>query len=302
MSEQGFAARPGWGFVHVTGADTWPFLQGLVSQDLDPLGDGGGAHSLLLSPQGKLEVDFRILRVGDEAWLDAHDGPGLAAGLERFKIRVDVDITDRSGDRALLAVRGVDADVVGIDLPAAEHSHVEVGGARVVRVRWGDAPGFDVVGPDLVAIEETLEHAGVARLDDATFELLRIEAGVPLGGVDMDTSTIPQEAFLDDDAVSFTKGCFLGQELVCRIDTRGRVTRFLRRVETSDHVPERGAELRDAEGKVVGALTSVAPRPEGGAVGLAMVRREVEPPAELTIGVPYEATVRVLELARRSGP
>ena len=302
MTESGVALRSGWGAVLVRGPDAWSFLQDLVSQDLDGIVDGAGAHSLLLSPQGKLVSDFRLLRSGEDAWLDAVDGPGLAAALARFKLRVDVEISDRSDDRAMASVRGEDAiAVLGIDVPTAQHSYVEVGTLRAVRADWPGIAGVDLLGPrDAVQVRlADLEADGVANLDDATFDRLRIDAGIPLQGADIDDRTIPQEAFLERDAVSFDKGCFLGQELVCRIDTRGRVTRYLRRVEIPGVVPDRGTELRNLDGKVMGTLTSVAPRPRGGAVALAMVRHDVHPPAELTLADGSERSVQVLEVPER---
>lgn len=286
MSAAGFARRPGWGHVSIRGADTWSFLEGLVSQDLDPLRDGDGAHALLLTPQGKLDADLRILRVGDDAWIDAADGPALAASLSRFKLRVDAEIEDRSAEWAMLSARGIDvSSVLGVEVPDAPHAHVARADVRIVRADWPDLPGSDVVGSSsaVEAVSEELGRAGLDQLDTTGFERLRIEAGVPLQGADLDERTIPQEAFLERDAVSFEKGCFLGQELVARIDTRGHVNRYLRRIEVVDAVPPRGAELRTPEDKVVGALTSVAAQPDGGAVALAMVRREVEPPAELDV-------------------
>ena len=292
----GFVERPAWGFVRVHGADAWRFLQDLVSQDLDPMGDGDGAHSLLLTPQGKIDADFRILRVGDEAWLDGLDGPALAASLARFRIRVDVEIEDWSAEWSLLGVRGPDAPVVlGPESPVDPYAHVTRGDVRVVSADWPGVPGVDVVGPRpaVRAVADELETGGMARLDDATFERMRIEAGVPVQGVDVDERTIPQEALLED-AVSFTKGCFLGQELVCRIDTRGHVNRYLRRIEIVDAVPSVGAELHGDEAKVVGTLTSVAARAGGGAVALGMVRREIEPPAQLEVAWEgHTATARI---------
>jgi folate-binding protein YgfZ len=112
-------------------------------------------------------------------------------------------------------------------------------------------------------------------LDDAAYERARIEAGVPRMGVDIDERTIPQEAGLERDAVSFTKGCFVGQELVCRIDTRGHVNRFLRRVRGTGL--RAGAEVR-LDGRAVGHVTSAA-----GEVALAMLRREAEPGARVEV-------------------
>jgi tRNA-modifying protein YgfZ len=247
------------GFVVVRGPDTFSFLQALVSADLDGLVDGDAVHSLLLSPQGKLDVDFRLVRVGDDAWLDCDPGLGsqLAASLNRFKIRVDAEIVDRTGEFGMLTH-------VGEPGGAAPEAPDDV---RVMRTRWG----HDLIGP-----RDRLPGHDV--VDPVAFDAWRIEQGIPVQPVDVDETTIPQEAFLEVDAVSFTKGCFLGQELVCRIDTRGHVNRFLRRfTEIEGDWPVPGAEVVSG-GKVVGALTSVATDAlRTGALGY--VRREVEPPA-----------------------
>src|SRR6266516_6754281 len=149
----GVVDRSDRGAVLVSGPDAWSYLQSIVSADLDAVGDGEGVHSLLLTPQGKLDVDFRLLRVGDEAWLDCDPGFGeqLAGSLNRFRIRVQCDVTDRSGSWGSLAVRGPEAGgfAVALDvaLPAAQHAHVPWEDAVVVRVPWPGGDGFDVVGP-----------------------------------------------------------------------------------------------------------------------------------------------------------
>jgi folate-binding protein YgfZ len=274
------------GLVVVDGPEATSFLQSLVSQDLDPVADGGGAHSLLLQPQGKLVVDFRALRVGDAWWLDCEAGFGtlLAETLGRYRIRVKAEVADRSGDTAMVSVRGdgtddVVRDLVGALPPPDAYAHVAAGDLRVVRVAWPGFDGLDVFGPSAA-----LDALAWPAFRSDAFEAARIEHGVPRLGVDIDDSTIAQEAFLEHDAVSFTKGCFLGQELVCRIDTRGHVNRFLRRVRflTDGELPPRGAELVLAD-KVVGNLTSVAEAPDFDGIALAMVRREVEPPADVTL-------------------
>jgi folate-binding protein YgfZ len=142
-------------------------------------------------------------------------------------------------------------------------------------------PNGDVVGP--IAALEPIAGEG---LDADGYERQRIEAGVPKSGVDVTEKTIPQEAFLERTAVSFTKGCFLGQELVCRIDTRGHVNKYLRRLDViGNERPEVGAEIRAGDA-VVGAVTSVTPDDDGPVVALGYVRREVELPAEVSIGAP----------------
>jgi folate-binding protein YgfZ len=249
------------GFALVTGADAFSFLQALVSADLDGLADGDAVHSLLLTPQGKLDVDFRLLRVGDDAWLDCD--PGLAAqlvsSLNRFKIRVQADIVDRSGEFGMLSF-------IGASTPEARAD------VKRIPTAWG----HDLIGP-------RGELPSPAHLiDPVAYDAWRVEQGIPVQPFDLDDSTIPQEAFLEQDAVSFTKGCFLGQELVCRIDSRGHVNRFLRRFDTIEgDWPARGAEVV-VDGKVVGALTSVAPAalPTG---ALGYVRREIDPPTAVEL-------------------
>jgi hypothetical protein len=261
------------GFVVVTGTEAFSFLQALVSADLDGLADGDAVHSLLLTPQGKLDVDFRLVRVGDDAWLDCDPGLGeqLAASLNRFRIRVQAEVVDRSGEFGMLSRVGpFDADVPD--------------DVRVVPTRWG----CDLVGPraDLPRPD--------AVVDAAAFDAWRIEQGIPVQPSDLDGATIPQEAFLELDAVSFTKGCFLGQELVCRIDSRGHVNRFLRRFTAIEgDWPPPGAEVV-VDGKVVGSLTSVAPS-ELATGALGYVRREVEPPVSVELRWPAGSARAVVD-------
>ncbi len=237
--------RPDAGVVTVEGPDAISFLQSLVSQDLEPLRDGEWTRSLLLQPQGKLTAVFDAQRVSPELVVLVTDegyGPALAEALNRFRIRVKAEVVDRTGD-------------------------------------WEVVWRTD--GPPIVGARGEVTYDGEV-LDADAYERWRVEHGRPRLGVDVDDKTIPQEAYLERDAVSFTKGCFLGQELVCRIDTRGHVNRYLRRLEVRDAVPERGAEVVAGD-KAVGTVTSVVARDDGGAIALAMVRREVEPPASVTV-------------------
>jgi folate-binding protein YgfZ len=287
----GVVDRSDRGAVLVTGPDGWSYLQNLVSADLDAVGEGEGAHSLLLTPQGKLDVDFRLLRVGEEAWLDCDPGFGaqLAASLNRFRIRVDCEVTDRSGSWGSLAVRGPEAagtaGALDVDLPAAPHAHVRWDDAVVVRAPWPGGDGFDVVGPPttVAKVAEQLSASGVPAVGADAYEFVRIELGIPRQGFELDEKTIPQEAFLEVDAVSFTKGCFLGQELVCRIDTRGRVNRYLRRITPIDEGrPPQGSDIVSGD-KVVGTVTSTVTAVDLPGAALGYVRHEVEPPAEVEL-------------------
>ena len=260
------------GLVVVGGDDATTFLQSLVSQDLDAVEQGASARSMLLTPQGKLGVVFRATRLGDEWWLDtdADFGPVLAESLSRYRIRVKVEIVDRTETTGLVSVIGtIDQPTTMLAIPA----------------HWGEVTGTDFLGP-MSEAHTTFEH--FSRDNEAwdadRFEAFRIEHGVPRMGVDLDDKTIPQEAFLDVDAVSFTKGCFLGQELVARIDSRGHVNRYLRRLAVDGAVvPPRGAAVVAGD-KEAGAITSAAAVPgKDRVVALAMVRREVDPPADVTL-------------------
>lgn len=299
-------ATRGASVVAVRGADTWSYLQSLVSQDLEPLADGQGARSLLLQPQGRLVAAFRVLRAGPEdAVLDAAPGVAepLVEALARFRIRVAVEFEDRTGAWDVLAVRGEGADAavgraLGADVPTAQHAFVAVDDGFLVRADWPAAPGVDLIG-SVASIERArpqLESAGVVADADA-IDALRVASGVPVQGLDVDDRTIPQEAFLERDGVSFTKGCFVGQELVCRIDTRGsKVPRYLRHVEIDgDRVPDAGAQVL-VDGTARGVVTSAA-RVSGRTLALAMVQRTVEPPAgaEVVWGdTAARATVRAI--------
>jgi folate-binding protein YgfZ len=300
------------GAVRVTGRDARSFLDSLASQDVAALADGAGAHSLLLQPQGKLTADFRVLQIGaEELWLDTDVGAGavLAAGLNRFKIRVQVDVVDVTAEQARISVKGPRAvdrvnEVLGVAVPDAPHAHVAWKGARVVRADWPTLSGVDILGPraDVEAAWDALTDAGVGRAGLRALEAHRVEAGVPRQGHELDDTTIPQEASLELDAVSFTKGCFLGQELVCRIDTRGHVNRLLRGVVAAgDREPVAGTEVHSGE-KVVGHVTTVAASPRFGVIALALLRREVEPGAAIEVEIDGErvaAEVRELPLVDR---
>jgi folate-binding protein YgfZ len=249
--------------VVVSGPDATSFLQSLVSQDLDPVDVGESVHALLLQPQGKLLVDFYALRSDDDMWsllCEGGFGAPLAEGLQRFKIRVKADIEQLA--TSALAVRGA--------RPESRNVHL-------VPVAWNVSPSFDVFGA-AAAVDAISTALDVPLVDDAAYERARIEAGVPRQGFDIDERTIPQEAGLERDAVSFSKGCFVGQELVCRIDTRGHVNRVLRRVRAAAGGLERGSVVT-LDGKEVGEITSSA-----GNVALAMLRREVEPGAAVRAG------------------
>lgn len=272
-------------FLRVKGPDAFSWLQGQVSQDVSALAVGNAVDSFLLQPQGKVDAMVRITRIDDEEAVidvDAGFGAAVAERLNRFKLRVKADIEEL--EWRCLALRGPKA-----------HDLVPITGA-VVDADWPGLPGVDVIGVE-PGVPEDVRLCG----DDA-WQAVRIEAGIPVMGAELTERTIPAEAGIVERTVSFTKGCFTGQELVARIDSRGgNVPRHLRGVVVAgDRVPPVGAAVV-VEDKEVGSLTSVTQSPGRGApVALAYVRRDVVPPADGEVrweGGRVSARVETLPLA-----
>ena len=255
--------------LRVGGPDAVAFLQGQLSQDVAGLAVGASAWSFLLQPQGKVDALVGLTRTADdEVLLDVDGGWGerVLARLQRFKLRVKADL-ELVHDECL-AVRG----------PRAHEAVAAGARGRALGADWPGSPGVHLCGPDARAPE------GVRRCSPEAHEAVRVEAGWPAMGAELDERTIPAEAGVVDQAVSFTKGCYTGQELVARVDSRGNnVPRRLRAVLTGgEALPPPGASV-EVGTRAVGALTSAARSPRLGPVALAYVRRDVEPPAEATV-------------------
>ena len=260
----------------LTGPDASSFLQGQLSQDLAGLAPGEVTSSLLLQPDGKLLCRLRVTRATEERFLcDLAPGLGEEARtrLERFKLRVAADLEVCS--LAMLSVRGAAAPPPPAR-PVGEPTGDGVAALVVAAVGWGSIGGWDLVARQVAPPD------GVRPCDPAALEAVRIEAGVPAAGSELTEGLIPAEAGIVAETVSFTKGCYVGQELVARIDSRGGNTpRRLRGLvlEGAD-LPPAGATITDAGGSNIGRITSSAFSPSfEAAVALAYVHRRVEPPA-----------------------
>lgn len=251
--------------VAVAGPDAATFLQGQLSQDIDALRVDGSAWSFLLQPTGKVDALVRVHRVGADSFLvdvDAGFGEQVATRLQRFKLRTRCEISPVK--RLYLVVRGTAA----LDPPL---------GAVALDPGWG-SDGVDLAG-EAFDWPVDLSEAGPEWL-----EASRIEARFPAMGRELDERTIPGETDLLDRTVSFTKGCYTGQELVARIDSRGgNVPRHLRLLVSADRLTP-GDEL-ELDGGPVGVVTSSAWSPRRGApVALAYVKRGVDPGARVSTG------------------
>jgi len=271
--------------VRVVGPDAESFLDSLLSQELVGLADGRVVRSLLLGPRGKLRALLWVVRTGDEFVIvsDREAADSVVEDLTRFKLRVDLTI-------------GPVEPVVDLVGPQAA-GVLAATSLAALQAPLGALDRFFVLDPKV----DQLAAAGARPAGRLAYTAARVEMGEPIMGEDVDESTIPQEAgSLVTEAVSFTKGCYLGQELVARIDSRGHVNRQLRGVVLAENrLPPSGAEVV-AGGEPVGSITSIAESLLVGApIGLGLIRREVEPGTEVEIrweGGTAGAQVRELPL------
>jgi len=316
----GLVDRTGEGRLSVTGAERHAWLQGLVTNDVASLAAGRGCYAAWLTPQGRMITDLRLLELGDRVLADVPAGlaPALVERLERFVITEDVQVRDVTAEVARLAVHGpAAASVLGAALAAlcpadspglssvalaalAEHASVtgvfdrgdpSAGVLVAAGSRDVGEPGFDVYLPVAAApgLRAALVSAGVAEVDRATWEVLRVEAGRPVFGVDMDAETIPLEAGIEARAISDTKGCYVGQEVIVRVRDRGhgRVARRLVGLMAGDGPAAAAAAVArgdglTAGGRDTGRVTSAVLSPALGTLALGYVHRDlVEPGTRL---------------------
>lgn len=258
--------------VRIQGPEAIEFLQGQLSQDVARLAVGSTAPTLLLQPTGKVEAWLRITRTADDAALldvEAGFGEAVAARLRRFKLRTKADIETETWSG--LAVRGPGAD----EVPAPM-------GALALPAGWPGVEGVDLLSA------EPLGNVQLPLADAAALEALRIEAGVPALGAELTEATIPAEAgaWLVEASVSWTKGCYTGQELVARVDSRGsNVPRPVRGLLVDGTPPAVGSEVV-VDGGVVGTVTSSARSSTLGAVALAILGRAVLPGSTVEVRGP----------------
>jgi glycine cleavage system T protein len=306
------------GVIRMTGKDRQRFLHAMVSNDTARLQPGQGCHATFLTNKGKLIADFVVYAETDAYLLDCEPQAvaPLMAGLEWFVISEDVGLQDDSAQWGLLSLQGPQSTPLLTRacghpiaaLPEYSYDLCILGGqqARLLRRSHTGAVGYQILAPwaELPEIWQALwvhrAAYGVQPVGMAALEILRIEAGIPLYGRDMTDDTIPVEANLND-AISYTKGCYIGQEVIARIDARGHVNRKLVGLLLSGpEVPASGATIVTPE-REVGWITSAALSPRyQQPVALGYVRREVwEPGTPLTIlnhGATMTATVMALPL------
>jgi tRNA-modifying protein YgfZ len=291
MDQAGVYNRSERGKLALIGAGAKEFLQGQVTNDVEALSPGTGCYAAFLTPKGKMLGDLRILDTGDELLLDCERVAlqELFNMIRRFSIGFDVELHKRTLECGLLSVFGPD---VVADVPDVEHAHVEtlIGDVATRAIRTD--VGLDLLcdAGDVSALKAALS---LSELSEDAAERVRIEHGRPRYGIDIDDTVIPQEAGLNERAVSFTKGCYVGQETVARLFYRGKPNRSLRGLKLSAPV-DAGASLALGD-RTVGQITSVACSPTFGSIGIGLVRREAPAGAVVAVG-DNGTTAEVVEL------
>jgi aminomethyltransferase len=281
-SAVGFFDLSSRGRLELIGADRLRFLHGLVSCDVKGLAAGSGTYGFFTSGQGKVLADFALLAFEDRLWLDLPPGldSEIAAHLAKYLIADRVEIKPLEGvvPIALLGP-GLPALLPGLgSLPEGVwgHAKAEIDGMVVELARHPrfGAPGAVAWVPagETARFAVILSTRGARPVGFDALEILRVEAGLSRFGVDFGPENFPQETGQEETAVSYTKGCYLGQEVVARIHYRGGVQRSLRGLRFPGELAERGAAL-SFEGREVGTVGSTARSPRFGAIGLAILHK-----------------------------
>ncbi|MBI4887573.1 MAG: aminomethyl transferase family protein, partial [Acidobacteria bacterium] len=266
------------------------------------LAPGSGCYAAWLTPQGRMLTDLHVFALDDMILLDvpADVAPATLTRLDECLFSEDVQLTDSSESLTPVWIHGPLASasvqrvlpVSGLDA-LAEYGNVRIDAAGspvvVVRVSQVGAPGFGLYAERARAVDlqRALEAAGAPAADPRALDAARIEAGYPLFGVDMTEETIPLEAGIEDRAISFTKGCYVGQEVIIRVLHRGhgRVARRLVGLRIEGEVPGRGAAVHAGE-REIGRVTSAASSPRLGSIALAYVQRDhVAPGTRVEVAV-----------------
>jgi folate-binding protein YgfZ len=276
----GLVDRSYRGKLRFTGGEASDYLQGQVTNDVESLAPGTGCYAALLTPKGQIVADMRILRGPDFIWLDCEPRsiPALTRNAQMYSIGRDVQTADVSESRAILSLIGPDARAV-LDAAPGDEEHAGVEGEHGMYVATD--VGVDVVCPadEADAVRAAL---GVEEASEEAAECVRIESGRPRLGFEIAGGVIPQEAGLNDRAVSFSKGCYVGQETVARLFYRGKPNRHLRGLRLIE--PATLGDEVTAGDRVVGRIGSATVSPAHGPIALAILRREVGPGDQVKVG------------------
>jgi folate-binding protein YgfZ len=296
--ECGLLDRSERGKLSIGGEEAAEYLQGQLTNEIEALAPGEGCYAALLDRKGHMQADMRVLRLADaEIWVDteAEALERVRRHLETYKVGRDVTVEDLTKERAILSLIGPGSGPTAGMAGPAEHRCEETSVQGIRCLLLGTPDGLDlIVGAEhATPLRQALRDAGAAEVSEEAVEILRIEAGIPRFGAEMDAGTMPAEAGIVERAVSFEKGCYIGQETVARLHYRGKPNRQLRGLLLDAPIAP-GASLRLGE-KEVGRVGSSCVSPVHGPIGLAILRREAAPGDRLATGEDG-VTARVVDL------
>ncbi len=288
------------GRLCLAGTERKRFLHGQVTNNVNDLTPGQGCYAALTTAKGKMQSDLNIYCLPDELLLDFE--PGLSATviprLEKYIIADDVQVADMADQYGMLSVQGPKAESIitnaglGLEMPASAFSFTSAkdsAGNEVYCMNQprGRSTGFDLFVPALQLEQTAAKLLGSARNAGGracgwqALEMVRIEAGIPRFGADMDETNLPPETGIENRAISYSKGCYIGQEVIARIRTYGQVSKTLRRLTLAadlKELPKQGDKLF-LDGKEAGYITSALASPAFKAnIALGYVRREYQQP------------------------
>jgi tRNA-modifying protein YgfZ len=286
--EAGFVDRSARGKLVVRGADAAEYLQGQLTNDIEALEPGVGCYTALLDRKGHMQADMRALHLSTgDLWLDTE--PEAATVVERhlrmYSVGREVEVEDVSGEWSILSVIGPAAvEAAGTAPLSPEHAHRFYERERIEILAAATDVGLDLIvrADSAPELRELLARSGAAEVTEAAAEIVRVESGRPRFGREMTTATIPQEAGIDERAVSFTKGCYIGQETVARLHYRGKPNRHLRGLRLE--APVAAGDPISLGEREVGAVGTAVLSPALGSIALAVIRREAEPGARVMVG------------------
>ena len=274
-------------FLGVSGSEAAESLQGQLTNDVESLAVGDGCYSALLDRKGRMQGDMRVLRTAEGFRIDTEPvaADAIRRHLSMYKVGRDVEVEDRTPELALISVIGPAAGELAVGGPLGpEHAHREatLGGLGFLAVATDTGIDLLVARAEANALQEVLLDGGAEAVSEAAAEIVRVESGRPRYGREMTAATIPQEASINERAVSFSKGCYIGQETVARLHYKGKPNRCLRGLRLEAPV-ENGSAIRLGE-RELGVVGTAVVSPAQGPIALAILRREAEPGATVEAG------------------
>ena len=304
------------GCLAVLGDDRVEFINGQVTNEVAGLKPGQGCYAALVNAKARMQADLHVYRLDDELILDFEPGllDAVTQRLESHIVADQIELVDASPHFGLLSLQGPKtADtlkVLGLALPGEPFAHTKTTLDDLGEVYLMNNGRYGTTGCDLyiptaslakaaVRLANGIEGQGGCLAGWQATEIVRVEAGIPRFGIDMDNNTLPPEANLETRAISYTKGCYIGQEIIARIRTYGRVNRtFVGYCLDADLAT--GTQLDDDSGKTVGTLTSVIDSPRFGPIALGLAKRGSESPGQvLTAREPVQGQATVAEIPFR---